>query len=693
MSSTPLQMVTRAAYRPAVDGLRAVAVLAVLVYHMRPEWWPSGYLGVDVFFVISGYVVTLSLVGQSLHDRKEFLLRFYVRRVKRLLPALAGCVVVAGFLAALVMYPGALERLISFQTGVASLFGFSNLFLLSQHSDYFGIAAELNLFLHTWSLGVEFQFYLLYPFIWLIAAGRRRLLLSLMIGGIALSWSLQQWLLYEPDGFNPAFYLMPCRFWEIGLGALAALLPISCIRQLKKFPRVISFAAFSLLAGLVWAVGFGTSAHPLMAVPVAAVLTSLLLALVDGSGPVIRLLSQPPLVVVGLRSYGLYLWHWPLLVLARWTLGLSSETLGLVLILTVLLTEVSYRWIEQPLRHWHWRPRPSGELAAGFAGASLGAALLTGFAVPGASAALWLGRDRRPGFVPPVAYPHLAYAPLVPGTPINRQDCFERFSFTTAVFIRDHDLSRCRVAPTKSGAPTVFLYGDSYAGHLSPLMAELRRDHGVGLEIFIRARCPFPARQAKSNDPCYQFELQRRERVLQASRPGDVLLLATSAREPGGRYSSHFLAELSDLSQRLKHRGVRVVLQSPLPQFPGSFDPICTYPLQWYQPGAAARCSRVSTRSRFAEQRRLAPLLAQLQPLIHRGGLQVWDAFAVLCSEEADHCSTHSGPARLYRDDGHLSARGAAVLTPSLERLLFLPDSSPTSHTFTGSKLLGSGNG
>src|SRR6478735_7499820 len=146
-------------YRPDVDGLRALAVVAVIINHFSNTLLPGGYLGVDIFFVISGFVITASLVHQQSKNCFEFLVAFYVRRVKRLLPALVVFVIVIGV--SICLFDPAPE--LSLKTGASSLLGLSNLYLLRQSTDYFAPSTALNPFTHTWSLGVEEQFYFLFP--------------------------------------------------------------------------------------------------------------------------------------------------------------------------------------------------------------------------------------------------------------------------------------------------------------------------------------------------------------------------------------------------------------------------------------------------------------------------------------------------------------------------------------------------
>ena len=207
-------------YRPEIDGLRAFAVVAVIVNHFNKEILPNGYLGVDIFFVISGFVITSSLYKRPSKNFNDFISGFYERRIKRLVPALSVFVLITS-IAICLFNP---IPTLSLRTGLTSLFGLSNLYLLKQSTDYFAQSTELNVFTHTWSLGVEEQFYILFPFlIWFSGFGRqtkngaRNLFLT--IGALAIA-SLIGFLYFYPINQSAAYFLMPTRFWEMAAGCL-----------------------------------------------------------------------------------------------------------------------------------------------------------------------------------------------------------------------------------------------------------------------------------------------------------------------------------------------------------------------------------------------------------------------------------------------------------------------------------------
>ena len=214
------KLVKKINYRPEIDGLRAFAVISVIINHFNKDFLPGGYLGVDIFFVISGYVITLSLYGRQSKNFKDFISSFYERRIKRLLPELSIFVLITSFIICLfVQNPN-----MYLKTGLFSLFGFSNLYLLNLSTDYFARATELHSFAHTWSLGVEEQFYILFPFfVWFSGFSRKKINgarnLFLIVGSLAIA-SLIGFLYLYPVNQSAAYFLMPTRFWEMATGCL-----------------------------------------------------------------------------------------------------------------------------------------------------------------------------------------------------------------------------------------------------------------------------------------------------------------------------------------------------------------------------------------------------------------------------------------------------------------------------------------
>jgi peptidoglycan/LPS O-acetylase OafA/YrhL len=211
-------------YFPRIDGMRAIAVLAVMICHFSEKLLPSGYLGVDVFFVISGFVITASLIKRDSNKPLKRFGSFYKRRIKRLFPALSVVVAVGG-IAICLFTRKPLEYL---TTGITSLAGFSNISLYFKATNYWGMDAALNPFTHTWSLGVEEQFYFIYPVI-LIYFTRKGAStaalkgLSALIGMLTIA-SLASFIYYSSEYSAATYFLMPFRFWEMGLGCLVYLL-------------------------------------------------------------------------------------------------------------------------------------------------------------------------------------------------------------------------------------------------------------------------------------------------------------------------------------------------------------------------------------------------------------------------------------------------------------------------------------
>ena len=359
-------------YRPEIDGLRAFAVVAVIINHFNKDILPGGYLGVDIFFVISGYVITSSLFGRPSKDFKDFISGFYERRIKRLVPALSVFVLITSI--AICLFnpaPG-----LSLWTGITSLFGLSNLYLLKQSTDYFAQSTELNVFTHTWSLGVEEQFYILFPFlIWFSGFGRqtkngaRNLFLA--VGSLTIA-SLVGFLYLYPTNQPAAYFLMPSRFWEMAAGCLIFIgfqKRASVEQLLEKVPPLLVMA---LIVGVMY-LPMSMAAASTVAV---VTLSSILIASLKKQTAAFKVFTNPKVVYIGLISYSLYLWHWGVLSISRWTIGIHWWSVPFQVALMLGLAIASYRWIETPLRKGNWFGKRWKTLVVG-----VGSLLISAFSI------------------------------------------------------------------------------------------------------------------------------------------------------------------------------------------------------------------------------------------------------------------------------------------------------------------------
>ncbi|SKA96401.1 Peptidoglycan/LPS O-acetylase OafA/YrhL, contains acyltransferase and SGNH-hydrolase domains [Thiothrix eikelboomii] len=341
-------------YRTEIDGLRALAVLPVIAYHAGLAGFSGGFVGVDIFFVISGYLIT-SILLDELKNQSFTLLGFYERRIRRILPALFLVLAVTAAAAWWLLLP---HELAAFGRSLMAVSVFASNILFWKESDYFATESEFIPLLHTWSLAVEEQYYVIFPlllaFLWKF--GRQPI--GWVLGGLTLLGLVTcEWLWRVDAGAN--FYLLPSRFWELLLGALAALY----LNKQTPFQGWIT----SVLAvlGLVLILGSIIFLNTSLPFPSRYALfptlgATLIILFAAPTNFIGRLLAFKPLVLIGLISYSAYLWHQPLLVFARLQPYLEPN-LGLMTAMafsSLLLAWLSWRYVERPFRHKQTLTRP-----------------------------------------------------------------------------------------------------------------------------------------------------------------------------------------------------------------------------------------------------------------------------------------------------------------------------------------------
>jgi peptidoglycan/LPS O-acetylase OafA/YrhL len=656
---------TASRYRPDIDGLRAVAIIAVIINHFDERLLPSGYLGVDIFFVISGFVITSSLASHAKESFADFLLGFYARRVKRLLPALIVFVLISAFLICLFdPDPG-----ISLRTGTASLFGLSNLFLLHQAVDYFAESTELNIFTHTWSLGVEEQFYLIFPFlIWFSGFGRARIggprRLFLLIAPLALmSWLAFHWLNGHEQPAS-AFYLMPARFWELAAGCLTFLLLQrahlkSLLHRLPPLPVLGLLVATLFSARLPYTTVRVTT--------MVVLLTCLLIASLRADTAGRALLCRPAMVSLGLISYSLYLWHWPVLCLSRWTIGIHLWTAPFQVALMLVLAIASHRWLEGPLRRARWSKLAWQTVAFGGT-ALLGAAgLMAGMA----HAAGFLSLDRR--YSPALFSNHHDTVEAKPGQD-QQSMCSAGNQVTRDLF------DRCLGNGTSSIAkPKVIILGDSHTGHyVNAIVRALPdmdvRNFNVGWACGVIDKRDIGIHELSGLVNCADYVDLVDQMLAKVVQAGDLLIVGHRWVEK--RRFPHQAEALERLALKTAQRQAYLLLLDDVGELKTS-NPLFCVRSPW-RPFPPASCDRslASINSEQAELDRISRKALEKNP----NGFYL--SLRNLYCETTASCGAYLGKQLVYADGNHLTYQasqiGASAIGARVREMLAHPKPWPS---------------
>ncbi|MEO0344781.1 MAG: acyltransferase family protein [Pseudomonadota bacterium] len=333
-------------YRPDVDGLRAVAVLGVVLYHFGFEPVTGGFAGVDIFFVISGFLIT-SILRRELEQKRFSILEFYARRVRRIIPPLLVVVAATVAIGYIVLLPD--DLVTAGKSAFASVVFASNI-LFFQFQDYFDTTAEVNALLHTWSLAVEEQFYVFFPLLLVGLVRFRQSLPAWLSALVVSSFALSVYgVRHAPEA---TFYLLPFRAWELLLGALVACWDSPGIKN-RTAREVLACVGIAGVVAPLFLISSASLFPGETALPVCAGTALIIVAGRGDTLPLVnRLLATRAFVFVGLVSYSMYLWHWPGIVLTRYylvrDLTLPEKLIGLIIVFAVSV--LSWRFVEQPFR-------------------------------------------------------------------------------------------------------------------------------------------------------------------------------------------------------------------------------------------------------------------------------------------------------------------------------------------------------
>ncbi len=649
-------------YIPAIDGLRAVAVVSVILFHLWPGVLPGGFTGVDIFFVISGFVVTGSLLGREFVSLGQLAAYFYARRLMRIMPALVA-MLLATFLAAQLFIPDAWLSNSLAQVGRFAFFGLSNIVLATDTDSYFGPQAAYNPFTHTWSLGVEEQFYLAFPFIlyWhqRLNAGPK----AVRLVAILSACSLLICAALAAVAAKFAFYLIFARFWELGAGMLL------CLTRERWRDWAVARGWLAPLGLVLIAGGFAAPEGPLFPFPFAllpmAGTGALIMAIVADRAP--RALAGQPMVAVGLLSYSLYLWHWPVFVLFRWTCGLHTLPLQLLALgIATLLATASYLLVERPLRG---SPRIAAMPRGRVVWWAIGTVLLSAGAAQSMIAlhdkiTLSVTRDR-------VAWYAEETRPLDPA----KSHC--------ALAPQSRSLGGGKATGWTTGCRggfRLFVPGDSHALAYVPALRQLAAETGAEVRIYFRAGCPYLRliETQASRPRCKGFYDAVEADIRGAAGPGDVVFLPglritritnqfDNDRDLIGPHddavSPQAFDEAKALFTRLGASGAHILLEAPKPLFPSpTFRCV-----DWFN-AANPICHGLTIRQddMLARRRKVVRGMRALSASVP--GTAVWDPLPLLCPR--DPCEALPGGRPLFFDGDHPSGLGNDRIYADLRRTI-----------------------
>jgi peptidoglycan/LPS O-acetylase OafA/YrhL len=630
-------------HRADIDGLRAVAVLSVVFFHMSKQGLAGGYLGVDIFFVLSGYLIC-AIIWREIRDGRFSVARFYDRRIRRIMPALLLVLLVTTLASVVLLLP---SDLVGYSRSLLATLVFSANLYFWRDTNYFSQAAQQKPLLHIWSLGVEEQFYVLFPIILVLLARwwPRRALSALVTLTIA-SLAANIFAVFVGGGVS-AFFMLPTRAWELGLGAVLALLPHHAAQRGAAAEWIAWIGALSIAIGLI--LPFESYWYVPVATP-AVIGTALLILAGQHHRPLAnRMLEWRPLVFLGLISYSLYLWHWPIIVFGQYYLVRAftfSEAIA-ALILMAACAVASWRFVERPFRNKEM-PIRGVRFSAGFAAGFL--AIM---------AAVLLGTRGLPSRLNAEA------------STINQAvDTNYRCPLSNYLtFGRSHACAMNLPSRNPMDADVILL-GNSHAQMYEPVWASILQARGqTGLLIPVSG-C-LPTVLVNVTQGCIQIAEGNLVEVERLARARTVVvglnwwhgvndLVDPSGRTVDNANDHAFAGAMDNLIDRLSHAGKRVVLIGPVAEPGWDVASILSRQLAFGHPIERPTFLPVSD-----FERRFEPLIHHFEA---RSDIDFARPDRVQCP--ADRCYYVLGGRSLFSDSNHIATAELSRFRPVFEAAL-----------------------
>ncbi len=620
-------------YRSDIDGLRALAVLSVILFHINPNWIPGGFLGVDIFFVISGYLITLILTKEVDSTRKINIVNFYKRRIKRIFPALL-FVLIPTFIAGFLLF--APDDLLALSKSMVwSFFSVANIyFYTSIDTGYFATGSSELPLLHLWSLGVEEQFYILWPFIVLLLLKyvptiKKRILLTSILFAGSLVWA--QLIIVANHSF--AYYMLPTRSWELLGGAMVALLVHNGFRKQNIVNEVMAF--FGLLA-IILSFIFVSESDPvpgIAALPVIIGSSLLILSGISYQTYIGRLLSLKVLIGIGLVSYSAYLWHWPILAFLRYALvDIDLYVSIFVIILTFGLATISYFFIETPLRKNN---------------VSTKNVFLWYFIVPAiliVTVSIYTSKSilKKSSWVYPETKIENIKSTTLPAYNYNYNCQYSKFD--TLAYKQE----RC-VYP-KNKKPNVFLIGDSNAAHYLGMIRVFADYYGFTVRNATQSSCPliFDGEYSWINknyqEGCSIYRHSVQEQAIQYN----TVIIGGDWSSYNTQFKQHFSRTIDTLSREVK----KVIILGKIPLMPGYSNAceIRSIKMPW-----------INCANRFTNKKNEVSINHFIKELTKKySNVYYFDIRNQICNGK--ECSPYLEGGPLYYNRGHLSMHGSKLI-------------------------------